>query len=85
MKTIPGTGPDDGRRARTRVRWGAAARRVFLRAQGDATAAATVLGIAERPAECVGGGNDQGGAVGPDPSMTWRRPTFRPTTDATVV
>jgi hypothetical protein len=58
---------------------------VLCRAQGDATAAATVLGIAERPAECAGGGNDLGGGVKPDPSMTWRRPTLAPTTDVTVV
>jgi superfamily II DNA or RNA helicase len=45
--TTAGTGFDDGRRARARVRSGAAARRVLSRAQGDATAAATVLGIAE--------------------------------------
>jgi len=45
--TTAATGSDDGRRARVRVRSGAAARRLLSRAPGDATAAATVLGIAE--------------------------------------
>jgi superfamily II DNA or RNA helicase len=41
------TGPDDGRKGRARVRAGAAARRLLRRAQGDAPAAAAVLGIVE--------------------------------------
>ena len=44
---MTGTGARDRRRARARVRSGAAARRVLDRAQADATAAATVLGTVD--------------------------------------
>src|SRR5262245_10342854 len=45
--TTLGTGSRDRRRARARVRLGAAARRVLDRGQGDAAAAAAVLGVVD--------------------------------------